>query len=70
MTRARTLTREDLLRRYAIAMSVPIETVIARAHGFNNEELRDVVEQAERRPAGRRARWQRGQTTTVQGLTR
>lgn len=73
MSRARTLTREELIRRYSKAAGVDVETVLQRTHGFSNEELRDVTERVEGnlqpRP-GKRSRWRAGRTTTIEGLSR
>lgn len=54
MSRARTITREDLIRRYAAAIEC-----------LTNDELRDVVETVEDRLPGKRPRWRAGQTTTA-----
>lgn len=72
--RARVLTREDLLHRYANAKGWTFGQAHDAGYALNNEQLRDVVENAERhlgtQPGQRKSFAQSQPTTTVRGQTR
>lgn len=69
----RSVDRGGLVRRYATLRGITTEHAEKATRQWSRTELRDILEMAEREDStvvGRHARWVRGQTTTVEGLTR